>query len=110
MSMRKIYYLLTLFGMFLTLSCSKDENERFQFTFNNLGGPKIYEVDIDGATLAIEIDGRRSKPSYFTKDLADEKNSDWNVEWEDMFTDWLRVFGGHIVLSLLFNKGASYVI
>lgn len=91
MSRRTIYYLLTLFGIFLTLSCVKDENDHFHFTFNNLGGPQVYEVDIDGASLAIEIDGRRSKPAHFGRDLADEKNSNWIVEWEDRFTDWIWV-------------------
>ena len=89
--MRTAYFLPALFGLFLTLSCAKEWNDYHHFTFNPSGGVQIYDTDIDGATIVIEIDRRRSKPAYFSEDLADEGNSYWFVEWKDVFTDWIYV-------------------
>lgn len=72
-----------LLGILSLVACSKD----YDFLFSNVGGPKTYSMDIDGASIVITIDGTNSQSPIFSEDYANPDDSQWFVEM-----DWIRVF------------------
>ena len=78
-----LFALLTvLFG-----ACSKGDYADAYFNFTADGGPKLYDLEIDGETLLIQSDGESSEPAYFLEDNANPEYGQWFTELE-----WIRVF------------------
>jgi hypothetical protein len=68
-------------------SCSKEERYDGYFHFSKHGGPMDFNIEMEGETLSVQINGKTSEPSFYTIDNNDNDNSHWFVE-----LDWLRAY------------------
>ena len=68
-------------------SCTKEGIDRYSYTFTAEGGPLLYELDIDGATISLESSGVEADKPMFVEDYANPVESQWFTELE-----WVRVY------------------
>jgi len=74
-------------GLVVTLclaSCCKETGDQY-FCFCKEGGPILYDVDLDGSSIAVEIDGTLSSNPEYSEDDSNVDNSQWFIEF-----NWLR--------------------
>lgn len=75
--------IVTVLSLLSLISCKKDDTQVFEAYFYNVGGwiegpiGHGYEIDIEGESLMIEIDGSQA--------LSTEENNRWYAE-----LDWLK--------------------
>lgn len=68
-------------------SCTKDGIDRYSFTFTAEGGPLLYELDINGATISLESSGVEADKPVFIESYGNPDDGQWFTE-----LDWIRVY------------------
>lgn len=83
---RWILFFLTAIAVFVS-SCTKDGIDRYSYTFTAEGGPLLYELDIDGATISLESSGVEADKPVFIENYGNPDDGQWFTE-----LDWIRVY------------------
>ena len=84
------FFSIIVATIILALSCTKDDKKDdlvFRYDFSKEGGVQLYNSDVEGETISINIDGVFSPPSEFYFDYSDPNESQWCVE-----LDWVKVY------------------
>jgi hypothetical protein len=65
-------------------SCSKEERYDGYFHFSKHGGPMDFNIEMEGETLSVQINGKTSEPSFYSYPTDNEDKGQWLAE-----LDWV---------------------
>ena len=80
-----IVFFLSMITVIISLSGCEKENQE-SAVFDKVGGMREYEKEIDGSSLFIRIDDKRSGNADYQEDHREPNNSQWTTD-----LDWVLV-------------------
>ena len=87
----------------LSVFCTKNEIDHFNYRFANAGGIKEYTSMIDGSSFSLSSSGLEAKKPDFYEDISNDANSQWFTE-----LDWIRVYYTPSKQSILISVDANH--
>ena len=81
-----IVFFLSIITVIISLSGCEKENQE-SAVFDKGGGMMEYEKEIDGSSLFIRIDDKRSENADYQEDYREPNNNQWITD-----LDWVHVF------------------
>ena len=81
-----VVFFLSIITMIISLSGCEKENQD-SAVFDKVGGMREYEKEIDGSSLFIRIDEKRSENADYQEDYREPNNNQWITD-----LDWVHVF------------------
>ena len=90
-----VVFFLSIITVIISLSGCEKENQE-SAVFEKVGGMREYEKEIDGSSLFIRIDDKRSGNAFYQEDYREPNDSQWITD-----LDWVHVFyspSSHILI------------